>query len=165
MFLNQPLIISDLLYVEDHQWVSSEQYVSALLYFEKITTGNALDASWNIAEDHKVQDTLADLITDYLNRKNKNPDIPEYIRLLFKHFCTMHTTPLFDGIEQLKDEMSSKLKKHLFDENMTILNRADGIEKAVMSYYNLMNLFPEAGMGETIGLEPGIMFGAQETPL
>ena len=161
MFLNQPLIIADIIYATtDHRgfpssWLSSEKYISALLYFEKITTGNATDDSWNISEDHAVQDTLAELISDHLSQNHKNPAIPDYIRLLFKHFCMKHTTPLFDNIEKIKDEMVPNLKRHFFDSNLTILSRADGLDTVVMSDYKIMRLFPEAVLCEAERIQTG----------
>ena len=92
-------------------------YVAALLYFEKITTGNAKDTSWNIDESIIVQNTLARIIDDYKGLAfslSVNSSVPHYILVLFSHYCSKQSMPRFHDIDQFQAEMSAELQKHLF---------------------------------------------------
>ena len=100
--------------------------------------GDAGDDSWNISENERVQDTLADIIIDYIysevmNSENRDDNhipedirdlyydestsgpIPEYVRVLFHHHCSKNAMPRLDNIHQIKDEMATKLQILLFD--------------------------------------------------
>ena len=89
LFVKETLIITDIMMMVDGQWVSYKPYIEAFLYFEKITTGNGLEETWNISQNKKVQKTLAIIISDYIVALSgtKNKKIPEYIRSLFRHYC------------------------------------------------------------------------------
>eukprot|EP01084_Bolivina_argentea_P019286 35878_1 len=48
LFFNETLIITDILIIINKRWVSFKKYINACLYFNKITTGNANNDTWNI---------------------------------------------------------------------------------------------------------------------
>lgn len=128
----------------------------AVIIPQKITTGNATAASWNISESKKVQKTLAVIISDHkmaLSATNNEDSskIPEYIRILFRHYCSKNDIPHFGGIEQIQHKMAVKLQKHIFieiidakkEENTPII-AGDG--KSKISEEKVRLLFPDALM-------------------
>ena len=143
LFVKETLIINDVMIRVDDEWTSFGLYFQALVYFEvcckisglnnliifyccwcllydqKLTTGNAANASWNISESKKVQQTLVLIISDYINARSNveaesTSKIPKYIRTLFEHYCSTNIKPRFDGIDQIQDTMIVALQEHIF---------------------------------------------------
>ena len=118
LLMKETLTITDIMTMVDGQWVTYKPYIEAFLYFEKITTGNALDETWNISQSKKVQETLSVIISDYIAALlgTKHGEIPEYIRSLFRHYCLKNDTPLFNGIHLIQEKTTVKLQRHIFIE-------------------------------------------------
>ena len=142
LFVKETLIIHDVMMRVDDEWTSFGLYFQALVYFEvccklsglqqiifhlcwcllydqKITTGNAANASWNISESKKVQKTLALIIRDYIDAKSNveavlTSKIPKYIRTLFEHYCSKNIKPRFEGIDKIQAKMAVELQKYIF---------------------------------------------------
>ena len=147
LFLGESLIIADILMVMDQRWGSCRQYIAACLYFEKITTGNAGDASWNIAEGPKVQNTQARIIVDYMATRNKigtatNSSIPDYVRVLFGYYCASTIIPMFDGIDQVQWTMTRKLQQHIFNRIVVSKEQFKDDGKQKISQLKVSLLFP-----------------------
>eukprot|EP01084_Bolivina_argentea_P160807 279990_1 len=103
LFLNETLIIADILTSKNKKWTSHGKYMQSCLYFNKITTGNAVDLEWNIKATQLIQNTLAKIIIDSLiNTYNENntstQKIPDCIRVLFKHYCYKMERPRFNDV-------------------------------------------------------------------
>lgn len=133
--------------------------------YQKITTGNATDDSWNISESKNVQKTLALIISDYIEAKSEKGDeftseIPDYIGTLFDHYCSKNEKPRFDGIDQIQGEMVVQLQNHIFTqviesqsqivamnmgENALFYTNIDGLDQKV-SNEKVKLLFPNAPM-------------------
>ena len=186
LFVKETLIIIDVMISVDDVWTSFGLYFQALVYFEvcckisrlknlgivyrcwcllydqKITTGNATNDSWNISESHKVQRTLASIISDYIDARSKvgtqfTSKIPKYIRTLFEHYCSKNIKPDFNGIDHIREKMALKLQSHFFVDTVSqqrvvdsILNGlyVEGSEEQtyVISREKVVLLFPNATM-------------------
>ena len=121
LFLNDPLVITDILTIDrkKQKWVSYKKYMGALLFFNKITTGMALDHKWNIRDSLSIQQALVSIITDYYgsmrnNNKKSDDDVPNYIRILFRHYCLKHESPVFNDVDKIQHLMDKKLQTLMF---------------------------------------------------
>ena len=141
--LNEPLIISDILKRNEtnHQWQSLAKWVRALLYFEKIATGNAADETWNISDDGGVMETLADIMEDHLGTGFVEHDTPQYVLDLFRTYLGKQEMPRFDDIDSIRDELSPRLKQWVFHMDST-RNPKQGDLKVSPS--KIRKLFPNA---------------------
>merc|ERR1712154_139594 len=155
-------IINDVMKRVDGEWTSFGLYFQALVYFEKITTGNATNDSWNISESKKVQKTLALIISDYIDARSKveaefTSTIPKYIRTLFEHYCSKNIKPDFNGIDQIREKMAVKLQSHFFVDTISQERVVDSIldglyverseeQSYVISREKVSLLFPHATM-------------------
>lgn len=118
------------------------------VYYQKITTGDAVDDSWNISENSKVQKTLALIINSCIRAQSTDSGsrVPEYIRTLFQHYCSNQREPSFNEIDQIQHKMTVKLQKHLF---IKIIRKNEGISPNVdgeqrISHEKVFLLFPKA---------------------
>merc|ERR1719300_661673 len=99
----------------DDEWKKFGNYIEAMLYFEKITTGNATKKNWNISESRKVQRVLAHIISDYIvtlsgtDDTNSSNKINEYVRALFTNYCFKKQIPRFNGIDQIQQKNDSQI--------------------------------------------------------
>merc|ERR1712154_52744 len=126
------------------RWVSFKKYIGACLYFNKITTGNAVNNTWNIKESKLIQNTLAKIMDD---DDEQNNDVPEYIRVLFRNYCIKHEKPLFYDLDRIQWKMTAALQQHLFDDvihSQPEPNKNDDARKQKISHEKIKLLFPNA---------------------
>ena len=145
LFLNEHLIITDILTIIDNRWKSFHKEMGALLYFNKITTGNAADATWNIKNKPYIQNCLVNILLDYYGKSDSiTNDIPDYIRVLFEHYCNKHTTPRFEGLDKIQHTLVPKLQALIFGN--TILKEEEIVNngKPKVSSYWVKETFPFA---------------------
>eukprot|EP01083_Nonionella_stella_P254833 875292_1 len=84
----------------------------------------ANDNGWNISENENTQNILSDIIEDYIDKNNcNNKQIPEYIQMLFAHYCANKGLPSFNNIHKIYDKMTTQLKLQLLNDKQTICNK------------------------------------------
>ena len=161
LFLNEALIISDIINAGlDHAAeynTAYKKYMKALNFFNKITTGNAMDTTWNIGKiNEKTWDLLTFMIDNYLYNKDKNnlelydkimsssqKSIPLYVEQLFRHYCHSKELPRFEGIDRI--EMNRSLELQFYNDSAVNINH-DDIEQQT-----------DLQKGFTERLDPGIV--------
>eukprot|EP01083_Nonionella_stella_P055892 147383_1 len=143
LFLNETLIITDILTIVKNRWVSFKNYIGACLYFEKITSGNATDATWNIKETPQIQNVLSRIIDDFMAQTDDTVStIPHYIRVLFRHYCMLHKKPRFDDIDKIQHKMLPLLQQYFFDETIDSEQEYKDNKKQTISQKKVQSLFP-----------------------
>lgn len=143
LFLKEALIITDILLVMDKRWVSLSKYISACLYFQKITEGYAEENTWNISEGRDVQQTLVEIIGRHIVPDLDN-GTPHYIQRLFKHYCGKQGLPRFNGIDKIQHKMIPKLQQYFFDRIVVAEEMPQNDKKQKVSGKKVNIMFPTA---------------------
>lgn len=146
LFLSETLIITDVLKVDPDEsvWHSHSKHLKAILFFEKITTGNAAEERWNILESEMVMKQLVDLIEDHFS-KERDPDqeeypnrTPRYILDLFGTYLRKQQMPRFDNIDVIWEKLLCALQDFFCDDNV------QSSEFSRLSQERVQRLFPNA---------------------
>ena len=116
--------------VDNNAWVSHKKFLAASLLLVKLTSGNALEKSWNISEHHDVQEVLAWMIRDFQSSRTRSPrsDVAEnetyassqYMRDIFSHYCMGQENASFHGIADIQHELCTNLQRLIFRDEMVM---------------------------------------------